>query len=111
MNNNFKDNCDKKNDINVETIDTIMNNTFQYKKEVNGGLYGGEQSTKPWASIHVDVNQNNLMQNNLKSANPPPGASEQYVGGNRLGNNYVIMEKIKWFNPNNMNCMYNIKGL
>ena len=52
----------------------------------------------------------NYVQNNLRSANPPPGATQQYVGSNRLGNNYVSMPGVYWHNPNNnMNGKYAIK--
>jgi hypothetical protein len=111
MNNTFKDNCNDNEELYVETDALKEKFTFKHKKVANGGLYGGKQSTKPWASIHVDINENNLMQNNLKSANPPPGATDQYVGNNRLGNNYTIMENVKWYNPKYGQCMYNIKGL
>ena len=65
----------------------------------NGGLYGGEQSTKPWANIPVIPSDANLIHYNLRSANPPPGATEQYVGTDRLGNNYAPMINVYWYNP------------
>ena len=65
----------------------------------NGGLYGGPQSSGPWANIPVIPSMTNLIQNNLRSANPPPGATEQYIGTERLGNNYIAMPGINWFNP------------
>lgn len=72
----------------------------------NGGLYGGEQSTRPWASIPVTPTATNLINNNLRSANPPPGAIVQYVGTSRIGNNYTAMPGVKWYNPS-----FFIKGL
>ena len=39
----------------------------------------------------------NMIHNNLRSANPPPGATEQYPGTNRLGNNYVAMPGVYWY--------------
>ena len=64
----------------------------------NGGLYGGPQSQSPWANVPVAPTATNLIHNNLKSANPPPGATEHYPGGNRRGNNYTSMPGISWFN-------------
>ena len=72
----------------------------------NGGLYSGEQSNKPWASIPVTPTATNYINNNLKSANPPPGATKQYVGTNRFGNNYVPTPGVKWYNDS-----FFIKGL
>jgi len=72
----------------------------------NGGLYGGEQSNKPWASIPVTPTATNYINNNLKSANPPPGAIYQYVGTDRFGNNYTPTPGVKWYNPS-----FFIKGL
>ena len=40
---------------------------------LNGGLYGGEQSNKPWMPIPVTPTATNYIMNHLKSANPPPG--------------------------------------
>jgi hypothetical protein len=66
----------------------------------NGGLYGGPQSNGPWANIPVAPTMTNLIHYNLRSANPPPGATEQYIGTDRLGNNYIAMPGVSWFNPN-----------
>ena len=63
----------------------------------NGGLFGGPQAMGEYASIHVTPTATNLIQNNLRSANPPPGATEQYPGTNRLGNNYVPMPGVYWY--------------
>ena len=48
----------------------------------------------------------NLIHFNLRSANPPPGATEQYVGTDRLGNNYVPMIGVNWYNPENGKGLY-----
>ena len=72
----------------------------------NGGLFGGPQSTGPWANIPITPSGTNLIHYNLRSANPPPGATEQYVGTDRLGNNYVPMIGVNWYNPENKNGMY-----
>ena len=69
--------------------------------QVNGGLYGGPQSDKPWANIPVAPTATNLIHYNLRSANPPPEAIVQYPGGDRLGNNYTAMPGVYWYNPDN----------
>ena len=52
----------------------------------------------------------NYVHHNLRSANPPPGATEQYVGTDRLGNNYVSMPGTYWFNPEDRPNMFRILG-
>ena len=64
---------------------------------VNGGLYSGEAAKGPWGSIPVTPTTSNYINNNLKSANPPPGATEQYPGNPRLGNNHQGMNGVKWY--------------
>ena len=66
---------------------------------VHGGLFGGPPSNNPWNAIPVTPTMTNMIHNNLRSANPPPGATEQYVGTPRLGNNYVPMPGVYWYNP------------
>lgn len=72
----------------------------------NGGLFAPPQSTGPWANIPVIPSDTNLTHFNLRSANPPPGATEQYVSTWRLGNNIAPMLNIYWYNPPNQNGMY-----
>ena len=72
----------------------------------NGGLYSSAQSTGPWANTPVIPSGTNLIHFNLRSANPPPGATEQYVGTDRLGNNYVPMIGVNWYNPENGKGLY-----
>ena len=72
----------------------------------NGGLYNAPQATGPWASIPVIPSDLNLVHFNLRSANPPPGATEQYVGTDRLGNNYAPMIGVYWYNPEQARGMY-----
>jgi len=72
----------------------------------NGGLYNAPQSTNPWANIPVIPTDLNMIHYNLRSANPPPGATEQYVGTDRLGNNYAPMIGVYWYNPENARGMY-----
>jgi len=72
----------------------------------NGGLYSGPQATGPWGNIPVIPSDTNLTHYNLRSAQPPPGATEQYVGIDRLGNNYAPMIGVYWYNPEGSNGMY-----
>ena len=76
----------------------------------NGGIYGGPQSKNAWANIPVTPTSMNLTHHNLRSANPPPGATEQYQGNDRLGNNYVAMPGTYWFNPSDRQNMFRIVG-
>lgn len=77
------------------------------KGQNNGGLYGGPQCDRPWMPIHVTPTATNYMYN-LQSANPPPGAVEQYVGTNRSGNNYTAMPEVFWHKTKGKGP-YNIK--
>ncbi len=72
----------------------------------NGGLFSGPQSTGPWANIPVIPSDTNLIHFNLRSAKPPPGATEQYVSTSRLGNNYAPMIGVYWYNPEQTYGMY-----
>lgn len=72
----------------------------------NGGLYNAPQSTEPWANIPVIPSDLYLTHFNLRSANPPPGATEQYAGTDRLGNNYAPMIGVYWYNPEEVRGMY-----
>jgi len=78
----------------------------------NGELYGGPQTNRAWGSIHVIPTATNYINNNLHSANPPPGATIQYVSNDRFGNNYSPMPGIQWYNPTSphLKNKFNIKG-
>ena len=77
----------------------------------NGGLYGGEQSNSPWMPIPVIPTSTNFMEN-LRSANPPPGAMQQFVGTVRLGNNYTSMPGVEWYVAKKPECgPFSIKGI
>lgn len=88
-------------------------NTKMPNSPINGGLYSGPQSTKPWASIPVTPTATNLIYNNLRSANPPPGAIQQAVGTDRMGNNYVAMPEVYWYNPEHpdLHGKFKMKGV
>ena len=104
-------NVDKETSVSYELRSSAPDQKLNYKP-VNGGLYRGKQSNEPWMTIHVTPTATNLIMNNLKSANPPPGAQEQFIGTNRLGNNYSAKPDIKWYSKTNMTNWgpYNIMG-
>ena len=67
----------------------------------NGGLFSGPQAMGDYASIPVIPTATNMIHNNLRSANPPPGAINQYPGTNRDKNNYIPMPGVYWYNDTN----------
>ena len=78
----------------------------------NAGLYTGVPFNGPWGNIPVAPTTTNMINNNLKSANPPPGGNVMYPGTQRLGNNYQAMpgvvnyqstSKINW-GPHKINA-------
>ena len=79
----------------------------------NGGIFGGAQAVGPYASIPVTPTTTNLINKNLRSANPPPGAIQQAVGTIRLGNNYMSMPDVMWYNPDHPDHhgKYKMKGV
>jgi len=61
-------------------------------RSLNGGLYTGEPFLKnaPWRNFPYVPSADAIMQEQLKSANPPPGAQVLYPSGNtRPGNNRI----------------------
>jgi hypothetical protein len=64
----------------------------------NGGLYSGPQATGPWANIPIQPEMHIYIAN-LSSAEPPPGAQNQMVGTNRLGNNTLMQPPVRFFVP------------
>ena len=60
---------------------------------LNGGLYTGQPFTPgaPWANVPVTPEGTYMTHVNLRSAHPPPGASHQYAGSIRPGNNLQEM--------------------
>lgn len=79
----------------------------------NGGLYNAPQAVGGHASIPVAPTVTNMVYYNLRSANPPPGALQQFIGTNRLGNNYVPMPGVYWLNDaqKGRDNKYNVKVL
>jgi len=75
----------------------------------NGGLFNAPQATGPWGNIPVIPSDTNLIHFNLRSAHPPPGATEQYVGTDRLGNNYAPMIGVYWYNTEDARGMYSMQ--
>jgi hypothetical protein len=64
----------------------------------NGGVYTGPSAYGGWGNINTPPTTDYMINKNLNSASPPPGANVQYPGTNRLGNNYTAMDGVKWFN-------------
>lgn len=60
---------------------------------LNGGLYTGQPFAPgaPWANVPVTPEGTYMTHVNLRSAHPPPGASHQYAGSIRPGNNLQQM--------------------
>lgn len=83
-------------------------NTKMPKAPAHGGLFRGPVKGQPWEAIPVTPTMSNYIHHNLRSANPPPGATEQFVGGDRLGNNYAPMPGTYWYNPTNNLGNYNM---
>ena len=81
-------------------------NTAIPESAPNGGLYNSPQSTGEWANIPIIPSELNLIHYNLRSAHPPPGATEQYISNERLGNNYAPMIGVYWYNLENSRGMY-----
>ena len=70
---------------------------YKYTPKLNGSLYTGEpfQEDAPWRNFPTEPSTGNLINNNLKSANPPPQANFHYPSANhRLGNNEPILPGI-----------------
>ena len=90
--------------VNIDSVVPITkqwNNPNQSAPEPphNGGLYTGPNFNGPWKNYPVTPTSASMMEN-MKSANPPPGADLQTTNKNRPGNNYSGM-KINWYNPSN----------
>lgn len=70
-------------------IGTPLNNgSFNIKcTGQKGGVLISEPCSGPHCAIPVEPTTSNLINNNIKSANPPLDAFTQYPGTNRLGNN------------------------
>ena len=60
----------------------------------NGAVNLGPACQGGHCSIPVTPTTANLIHNNLKSSHPPPGATINYPGTNRMGNNHISMPGI-----------------
>ena len=111
VNNNQVNNNQVNNNNNVDyPIDIKSNVPFELRTHdlntqvgnppTNGGLYSGPQNDAPWMPKSIPATTTYFIQNLLKNADPPPppGATEQYPGENRLGNNYTPMPGVNWYN-------------
>ena len=66
---------------------------------LNAGLYTGEPFNGAWGNVPVVPETDVYIHQNLRSANPPPGAIVQYPHNVRPGNNYQAMPGVTKFNP------------
>lgn len=67
-------------------------------RSLNGGLYTGEPfwENAPWRNFPFVPSSDRIMQEQLRSAHPPPGARVLYPSGNtRPGNNRIDQKGIK----------------
>ena len=68
---------------------------FPLKQKMGGSLIS--ECNGSWCSIPVKPHVSNMINNNLKSANPPHEALTQYPGTNRLGNNSMSMPGVNQY--------------
>jgi len=74
----------------------------------HGGLFNSASTGKDWHAIPVAPEMSAMMAN-LASANPPPGAMQQFIGTERPGNNSVQLPGVYRYQPNTEHPnMYNI---
>jgi len=78
----------------------------------NGAITIGESCKGQHCSIPVTPTTANLINKNLNTANPPPGANVHYPGTNRLGNSSMEMPGVTKYTgtslnrgPHNINCV------
>lgn len=75
--------------------------------QLHGGLYNSTSTNKPWHSIYVKPDVTYMINTNLQSANPPPGATHQFIGTNRPGNSSVNMPNVYKYAPEGQEGLYN----
>ena len=65
---------------------------------LNGGLYTGDpfKPGAPYANVPLTPDAGFLTNVALRTANPPPGATEQHVIGLRPGNNRTVMNGLEY---------------
>lgn len=76
--------------------------------QLNGGWYTGTPfpENAPWRNVVVTPDVSYMIHTNLLSANPPPGASQQYPTSYRPGNNAPVMTGTQSYGPSNdMMCI------
>lgn len=66
----------------------------------NGGLFSGPEPTpgSGYEAIYVPASSSYYINQNLRSANPPPGAVYQYISFTRPGNNLGSQPGVYWLN-------------
>ena len=69
----------------------------------NGGLFSGPEPApgSGYEAIYVPANSAYYINQNLRSANPPPGAINQYISFTREGNNLGSQPGVYWLNDGN----------
>lgn len=80
---------------------------------LNGGLYTGEpfQKQAGWANVPIVPTVENLVYNNLRSADPPPYGITEYPHYTRPGNNSQNTPGRKVLNPShNFTCIIDKKA-
>ena len=78
----------------------------------NRGGQRGAQEAARGTQGPPEAKEPSWRQTLLKTCNPPPppGATEQYPGDNRLGNNYTPMPGVNWYKSSYNNAgPYHIK--
>ena len=70
---------------------------------LNGGWYTGAPFVEgaPWRNVPVMPDVSYMIHTNLLSANPPPGATQQYPGSFRPGNNAQSMAGVAPYGASN----------
>lgn len=76
--------------------------------QYNAGLYTGPSFQGPYGNIPVTPTTPSMINGNLRSAEPPMDALTQYVGANRMGNNYRAVPGISWYADQNPAVKHNI---
>ena len=104
--NEFKDSIP----MNSATIKKYIKKNKKFHQKDHPETWNELFHSQSWTGGECAIFNPSYIQNNLRSANPPPGATEQYVGGDRLGNNYAPMPGTYWFNPVDRLGQFQIKS-
>lgn len=75
-----------------------------YQAPYNAGLYTGAPFSGCWGNTPVEPTTTSYINKNLQSAEPPPGATTQYPGTARLGNNCLKTPGVGSYRGTAKNC-------